>query len=411
MNYNTQDVINFYKQSKSAYKTAQQYGIHDRTVYNILKRNNVQRIGGIYDHELNSKLNGDLILKEYTKFTSAAKLAKAHGISLERLRKFLVKNNITFFNRGACKYVGDVSEAFKMYNKGASLNSIETHLNAPRGTFKKILKQYNLPLTDRTLRRGSGDYFLIKTNLNAILNLYSQNQNMHATADAFGINPGNLNTYLIKNKLSKGKAKNRNYFKDRQHKDTIYQLYIQEKWCITDIAKHLNMGPWLVKVNLIEKGGKGIIRDKAEESRKRMSTYEEQHKRLSAMSKRKQYSLPSNKIVPLQGYEPHFMDYVFKYSTLSEDDFQWDTRLRIPLSRAKQRSYSNYYPDFYLPKYNLVIEIKSTYTFNMNVYLNKRKIKKTKEHGYKFLMIKDKKYSKFYKFLKENNLLKPHKTA
>lgn len=58
-----------------------------------------------------------------------------------------------------------------------------------------------------------------------------------------------------------------------------------------------------------------------------------------------------------------------------------------------------YYPDFFLPEYNLIVEIKSIYTFEK--YLNKNTAKKEKciELGYNFIFIIDKDYKEFEYFI------------
>jgi len=42
-----------------------------------------------------------------------------------------------------------------------------------------------------------------------------------------------------------------------------------------------------------------------------------------------------------------------------------------------------YFPDFYVPRENLIIEIKSNYTLNANKELNETKFKSTTDQGYK----------------------------
>lgn len=54
-----------------------------------------------------------------------------------------------------------------------------------------------------------------------------------------------------------------------------------------------------------------------------------------------------------------------------------------------------YFPDFYLPDYNLIVEIKSSYTYNFNIEMNEAKKKYTLENDYKFIFIIDKDYTEF----------------
>ena len=58
-----------------------------------------------------------------------------------------------------------------------------------------------------------------------------------------------------------------------------------------------------------------------------------------------------------------------------------------------------YHPDFYLPKYNLIVEIKSDYTYQLNLDKNLAKQSACLEQGYNFLFIIDKKYDEFEKLL------------
>jgi len=59
-----------------------------------------------------------------------------------------------------------------------------------------------------------------------------------------------------------------------------------------------------------------------------------------------------------------------------------------------------YYPDFYLPKYNLICEVKSTYTFMKKYEENIKKKEYTLSKGYNFLFIVDKNYEEISSFLK-----------
>jgi len=56
-----------------------------------------------------------------------------------------------------------------------------------------------------------------------------------------------------------------------------------------------------------------------------------------------------------------------------------------------------YYPDFYLPKYNLIIEIKSSYTYEKFLEKNNSKQKACLELGYNHIFIIDKNYDDFDK--------------
>jgi hypothetical protein len=59
-----------------------------------------------------------------------------------------------------------------------------------------------------------------------------------------------------------------------------------------------------------------------------------------------------------------------------------------------------YYPDFFLPLYNLIIEVKSCYYYNLNLEKNLAKERACRELGYNFLFVLDKDYDCLLNILK-----------
>ena len=58
-------------------------------------------------------------------------------------------------------------------------------------------------------------------------------------------------------------------------------------------------------------------------------------------------------------------------------------------------SNKQYFSDFYLPELNLIVEIKSTYTFELSKEKNIEKQKKSISLGYGHIFIIDKNYQEF----------------
>jgi hypothetical protein len=58
-----------------------------------------------------------------------------------------------------------------------------------------------------------------------------------------------------------------------------------------------------------------------------------------------------------------------------------------------------YHPDFYISDFNLIVEIKSTYTYNYDLYKNLAKKESCENLGYNFIFIIDKNYQKFEELL------------
>ena len=59
----------------------------------------------------------------------------------------------------------------------------------------------------------------------------------------------------------------------------------------------------------------------------------------------------------------------------------------------------NYHPDFFIEKFNLIIEIKSDYTYNKEFDMNQAKRTATLENGYNFIFVINKDYTELNKIL------------
>ena len=59
-----------------------------------------------------------------------------------------------------------------------------------------------------------------------------------------------------------------------------------------------------------------------------------------------------------------------------------------------------YHPDFYIEKYNLIVEVKSSYWLKVHEKINEEKRLATIERGYEYLYIIDKNYEEFLNLIK-----------
>ena len=94
-----------------------------------------------------------------------------------------------------------------------------------------------------------------------------------------------------------------------------------------------------------------------------------------------------------------------KYQGTYEEDFlNLCEKLKIKVKRGKtiKFKYKNkekiYFSDYFLEDYNLIIEIKSWYIYELHEKLNLVKQKSVLAQGYNFLFIFDKDYDNFYQF-------------
>ncbi|MDB4769392.1 hypothetical protein OAG24_00355 [bacterium] len=101
--------------------------------------------------------------------------------------------------------------------------------------------------------------------------------------------------------------------------------------------------------------------------------------------KTKLYTFPSGgRTALVQGYEGYALDYIFKEygDNVLEDDILVDDE-NIPIVMYEfEGSYRPYFPDFYIPKYKFIIEIKSTFTCIVDKEKNFKKWKATVRDGY-----------------------------
>lgn len=102
--------------------------------------------------------------------------------------------------------------------------------------------------------------------------------------------------------------------------------------------------------------------------------------------KLKSYIFPSGKNIVLQGYEDKAIDILLKY--FDEDEIITE-RAAVPEIWYTLNSgyYRRYFTDIYIPSKNFIIEVKSTYTFLLDLSKLKYKIKACKYSGYKFILL------------------------
>lgn len=90
-------------------------------------------------------------------------------------------------------------------------------------------------------------------------------------------------------------------------------------------------------------------------------------------------------------YEFDFLERYYKHNFISKH-----SKIEYDYNDEKY----SYYPDFYIEKLNLIVEIKSSYWYNYFLHKNIAKEKACKEQGYNFIFIIDKNYNLFESLIK-----------
>jgi hypothetical protein len=99
----------------------------------------------------------------------------------------------------------------------------------------------------------------------------------------------------------------------------------------------------------------------------------------------KDYTLPSGRIIKIQGYENMALDLLLE--EYDEEDFEFD-KSKIPeYWYFEENKYRRYFPDFWLPEHNLIIEVKSIYTYNLEKKTNDIKRKAVEYNGQIFKLM------------------------
>ena len=111
----------------------------------------------------------------------------------------------------------------------------------------------------------------------------------------------------------------------------------------------------------------------------------------------KNYILPSNKIIKILGYEPQFLNHIFDKKLLREEEINYNPQ-KIKYIGVDKKEH-HYFPDFYIPKFNLIVEIKSTWImqYDKNVYAKETF---TKQAGFNYIRIIDNKFQEFENTIK-----------
>ena len=99
------------------------------------------------------------------------------------------------------------------------------------------------------------------------------------------------------------------------------------------------------------------------------------------------YILPSGKTIKLQGYEPQAFDILLTKYNENEILFERTAVPNIWYKWSYTGKTHKYYPDFYIPKDNLIIEVKSQWTYEKELLKNLDKQTRVLELGYNYYLM------------------------
>jgi Mor family transcriptional regulator len=287
--------------------------------------------------------------------------------------------------------------AIESYKNGLSVTQIKIKYGLTIKFFKKLLEEHNLEYINKAKNPNDESFKIIQNNFDKIVAEYNETKNMAAIAKRYNVCSTAIRDWLIRHNISRRthKVAPSNEILE-QIKFEMFNLYKQgmDK---SALAKKYNLTRYHVTKILKTEFDEKHLRSRSQATTLKNQNADFQQKVLDNHYKSKDYILPSGKTIKVMGYEDDFLNYVLQTKKMSEENFQFDQKPHI-LYKDNIGNYRKYFPDFYMSKINLIIEIKSNYTLNKQKEINERKFQAARQK-YNFICIVDKNYEEFNKLV------------
>ena len=220
-----------------------------------------------------------------------------------------------------------------------------------------------------------------------IIDFYENCKRLQKVSEKYKCTPGALRDFF---RSINYKYKTNNHIDLTNYLDDIKKYYYIENKKLSEIGNIYNCS--FVKIRDFLVKNNCILRDKIDILKERNKSESFQRKCLSGSGKNKEYLLPSGTIIKLRGYEPNFLDFIFSEKHLEETEIVYKPeRIRYEFNDKEHF----YYPDFYIPKYNLIVETKSSWIMKkQGIEKTLQKEKYTTDQGFQFLLIIDNNFEK-----------------
>lgn len=175
-------------------------------------------------------------------------------------------------------------------------------------------------------------------------------------------------SHHLKSKNSKNKLK-----------ETLLNKYGVDNVSKLDIVKEKKLNKSMAKTTkekeeILSKYKKTCLEKYEDEHRSQESQFIEEV--LKKSFSYKSYRLPSGKIISLQGYEPYVMDYLLTKYTESEilyKNIDIENHIGKIFYLNDNGRKSRYYPDIFIIPEKKIIEVKSDFTYNLDIEKNTKK--------------------------------------
>lgn len=336
------------------------------------------------------------IIETYRANHSIKKTAVEYGYGQGTIKRLLINNNVATYT---------VKEYYKQFGNnfdehGERIIDLYTNQNKSR---KEIGKLFNIDPREVSnfLRKNKVKTHIVnhqphlKANKEKVIEIYNKHKTLKAVAEFFKCDEMTISLFLKREGICHRKYQGHNTYKFTEEDKQNIQKMINEKHMTTrEIA--VIYGCTAPKIQAFCNKN-NIIRPSHKEQARANGC-----KSVDSFYNRKEYRLPSGDIIHLQGYEPQFLDYVFSHKLLNESEIVY----KVPKIRYTDNLRQRYYfPDFYIPRLNLIVEIKSLWVLERQTAINiTLKQQATIKSGFDYILILDNDFTVFTsKYFKEYN--------
>lgn len=333
------------------------------------------------------------IVEDYKNVKSAEKLSSKYEISANSIRNILHKHNVEV-KGGNSKRDHLIEDAVKEYVNGEIISIVLQKYGFHKKYFKKILQERKIEFID--LPKSiivTKEHLNLYNNYKIAMEIYNKRKKVIDVLKAFDLKYTTSFYSVMKLrgiKISKSNEKSKQLKNDKNKVNEIVSKYINNT-PIRKLSKEYNVNAYAI-YQILKNNGVNI-RPKNIANHIKNQNEEFQRYCIKRSYRSKNYTLPSGNEICVQGYEDHFLDFIFQNNILKESDFNFEP----PVIKYSENPIKKYHPDFHIPKYNLLVEIKSEYTLSKT---DPRK-KEASEKDYKYIIIVDKNYTDFLLFLKK----------
>lgn len=112
----------------------------------------------------------------------------------------------------------------------------------------------------------------------------------------------------------------------------------------------------------------------------------------------KKYIMPSGKVINVQGYEGDCLDFLFN-NGIKEKDIIVNSKEMPKINYSYKEIERTYFPDIFIKSINLILEIKSKFTYKKDYKINMIKRKNTIKNGFNYLFIIDNNFNNLKKYI------------